>query len=91
MLLMLAAWVTDPPTGPRVVWLLWARSYRPAFYLLFLLLTAGPALSWLAWRAPGQHRTATACAWCIFLAIIIGMFSERTTAMLRVLWWQVNP
>lgn len=91
MLLMLSVWVTDPPTGPKVAWLLWARSYRPAFYVLALLITAGPALSWLAWQTPGRHRTAIVCTWCIFLAISVGVFTERITGMLRVLWWQVSP
>lgn len=96
-LLTIAMMVADPPTGPKLVTLLWAQSHRLAFYPLALLLTAGPVLSWLAWRTPGKlpgnthmkHRLVIVCLWCLCLALLLTTLSERTGAMLRVLWWQL--
>jgi len=90
VLLTLALAVADPPTGPKVVHLLWARSHRPAFYPLILLLFAGPTLTWLAWRTRGPHRNALVGSWLIFSAILFVTLHERALAMLRVLWWQVS-
>ncbi len=90
MLLTLAVTPTDPPSGPHLLRLLWAWMHRPTFYPLVALLIGGPTLTWIAWRTPGKHRITLACAWGVFLIILIGAFGERTTVMLRVLWWQVN-
>lgn len=64
--------------------------HKPTFYPLVALLLGGPPLTWLAWQTPGRHRAALLCAWAVFLTILLGAFGERTSVMLRILWWQVN-
>ncbi len=91
LLLTLAATPADPPTGPHPLQLLWAWMHKPTFYPLVALLGAGPPLSWLAWRTPGQHRAALLCVWAGFLLILLTTFGHRTAVMLRILWWQVYP
>lgn len=90
LLLTLAVTPTDPPGGPRLLELIWAWMHKPAFYPLAALLVGGPALTWIAWRTPGRHRTALVWAWTVFLIVLIGAFGERTAAMLRVLWWRAT-
>jgi len=91
LLLTLAATPTDPPGGPRLLELLWAWMHKPTFYPLIALVVGGPALSWIAWKTPGKHRTTLVLAWLIFGVILTNTFGERVTVMIRVLWWWVSP
>ncbi len=90
LLLTLAVTPSDPPSGPHLLRLLWASMHRPTFYPLVALLVGGPALTWIAWRTPGRHRTVLIWAWVVFLAVLISAFGDRTVVMLRVLWWHLN-
>jgi hypothetical protein len=91
LLLTLAVTPTDPPGGPRLLALLWAWMHKPTFYPLVALIVGGPILSWIAWQTPGKHRGLLVTSWLIFVTVLTSFFSERVQAMLRILWWQVNP
>ena len=90
LLLTLAVTPSDPPNGPHFMQLIWAWMHKPTFYPLIALLTAGPILTYLAWRTPGKHRAALVVAWAALIATLFTTFGERTTVMLHILWLQVN-
>lgn len=85
--MLIALWLdpVDPPRAGTLLQLWWASTRRPSFVLLLAVLTAGPALTLLAWPVRGRHRIWLVVAWAVFLAVVAGWYAHRAAVMLRIL------
>ncbi|MEM6459170.1 MAG: hypothetical protein AAF710_07240 [Planctomycetota bacterium] len=74
------------PPKVRALEAAWAWSQDASFYPLLLLLTAGPACTWLACRLDARKRLPLAVAWAAFALTLVFAFGPEAQAMLRGLW-----
>lgn len=91
----LAVFAADPGGAPwrggllEAMWL----QRRPGLAIaLTALLTAGPLLSIILWRAGGWRRWITVALWTGFAFLLVSMGTDKMESVGRVLWsWKILP